>query len=75
MSSDDEGGPLAFDLVDDATSRGNTLLVDSRGYSYTRGKESPKGNIHVFIYYLQNKAAIYTHSVIQFPTSHASLGN
>ncbi|XP_063843544.1 uncharacterized protein LOC135090589 isoform X6 [Scylla paramamosain] len=43
MSSDDEGGPLAFNLVDDATSRGNTLLVDSRGYSYTRGKESPKG--------------------------------
>ncbi|KAG0727898.1 hypothetical protein GWK47_033651 [Chionoecetes opilio] len=43
MASDEEGGGLVFDLVDDATSRGNTLLVDSCGYTYTRGKESPKG--------------------------------
>ncbi|KAK3866430.1 hypothetical protein Pcinc_028037 [Petrolisthes cinctipes] len=40
---DEEGGPVTFELVADATSRGKTLLVDNRGYTYTRGKETPKG--------------------------------
>lgn len=76
MSSDDEGGPLAFNLVEDATSRGNTLLVDSRGYSYTRGKESPKGNIALFIYItFQSKAAINAYFVLQFPRFLTTLEN
>lgn len=49
VAYDEEGGPVTFELVADATSRGKTLLVDNRGYTYTRGKETPKGNFFSFV--------------------------